>query len=194
MRNDDDIEHIYLDEEEATPPSAHHHKHAVGAVDTPAEKKKFYKLLVGILLVATLLSVIRGWDINRAMADFMAVFFITFASFKFYDIETFAHTYRTYDLIAARIRPWAYAVPFIEAFLGFWYLLSSGPAWLNILTLLFTGSAGWGVYKSLKQQKSHKFMCACLGRFIRLPLSKVSLVEDFAMFGMAALMLVASLL
>jgi len=190
MKRDDDIEHIYLDEEDAKPThAAHHSSHGVAAVDNAEEKKKFYKLLLGIFVVSTLLSVIRGWDINRAMADFMAVFFITFATFKFYNIETFAHTYRTYDIIAAKIRPWAYAVPFIEAFLGFWYLLSSGPTWLNVLTILFTGSAGYGVYKSLQKHKSSKFMCACLGNFIRLPLSKVSLVEDVAMGVMAFAML-----
>lgn len=193
--DDDDIEHIYLDDEDDHPtPAAHgQHHHTVEGVDSAAERKKFYKLIFGIFVVATLLSLIRGWDVNRAMCDFMAVFFITFATFKFYDIETFAHTYRTYDQIAARIRPWGYAFPFIEIFLGFWYLLSSGPTWLNLLTMLVTGTAGYSVHQALKRPKP-QFMCACLGNFIKLPLSKVSFVEDFTMFGMATVMLVLSAL
>lgn len=184
-----EIEHIYLDEEEDhSPHRPAAHAHAGGhAVETKAEYRKFYKVIFAIFAVATILSLIRGWDINRAMADFMAVFFITFAAFKFQNLEEFAHTYRTYDLLAARIRPWGYIFPFVEAFLGFWYLLSSGPMWLNVLSMIVTGTAAYGVHKTL-QQKRH-FHCACLGTFIRLPLSKVSLVEDVTMFIMAGIML-----
>jgi hypothetical protein len=87
-------------------------------------------------------------------------------------------------------RPWAYAFPFIEAFLGFWYLLSEGPVHLNVLTMFITGTAAIGVYKEVVRKPGSKFMCACLGNIIRLPLSKVSLVENVAMFAMASLMLI----
>jgi hypothetical protein len=190
--DEDEIEHIYLDDEDEQPrhaaPHAHSHAHAGGhAVETKEEYRKFYKVIFGIFAVATLLSLIRGWDINRAMADFMAVFFITFAAFKFQNIEEFAHTYRTYDLLASRIRPWGYIYPFIEAFLGFWYLLSSGPTWLNLLTIAVTGTAAYGVYKTLQQKR--QFHCACLGTFIKLPLSKITLTENLTMMIMAAFML-----
>lgn len=191
MKHDEEIEHIYLDEEDARPTGGHGAHHMVEAVETKAEYKKFYRLLIGILVVSTLLSIVRGWDIMRWMADFMAVFFITFAAFKFYDIEGFAHAYRNYDILAQKIRPWGYVYPFVEAFLGFWYLLSEAPIRLNILTLIITGIAAYGVRREL--QRKSKFQCACLGRFIRLPLSKVSYFEDVAMFGMAFLMIILNL-
>jgi hypothetical protein len=191
MPPDNEIEHIYLDDEPAPKPKDSDHKHHEAPVENSQEYKKFARVLLGILLVSSLLSFVRGWEPTRAMSDFMAVFFITFAAFKFADVELFAHTYRQYDLIAQRVRPWGYIYPFIEAFLGFWYLLSEGPANLNIITMIITGTAAIGVFQEVRKRHGSKFMCDCLGRFIRLPLSKVSLVEDVAMFGMAAIMLVA---
>ncbi len=191
MKPDRDIEHIYLDDEDdqpSPPPTSQHH-HSVAPVETKAEYRKFAYVLLGILTVSTILSLVRGWEPVRAMADFMAVFFITFAAFKFADIELFAHTYRQYDIIAQRVRPWGYMYPFIEAFIGFWFLLSEGPTNLLVITMLITGTAAIGVYKEVTKKHKSKFMCACLGKYIRLPLSKVSLVEDVAMFTMAAIML-----
>lgn len=186
---DDDIEHIYLDEEDQNPaPAAGGAHHMVEAVETREEYKKFGYVLLGILIVSSFLTFIRGAELNRFLADFMAVFFITFAAFKFYDLEGFAHGYRSYDILAQRIRPWGYIFPFIELFLGFWYLLSNGPTNLNLLTMLVTGTAAIGVWKEVKRKS--RFHCACLGTFIRLPLSRVSLVEDVGMFAMAAIMLV----
>jgi hypothetical protein len=189
MQPDKDIEHIYLDDEEPASTPAHPHHHTEPPIENKAEYRKFAYVLLGILTLSTVLSLVRGWEPTRAMADFMAVFFITFSAFKFADIELFAHTYRTYDILAQRIRPWGYIYPFIEAFLGFWYLLSEAPNNLNVITLLVTGTAAFGVWKEVSKKHHSKFMCACLGRYIRLPLSKVSLVEDVAMFVMAAVML-----
>lgn len=186
MKHDEDIEHIYIDNDAPLAPESHG-RHAAAPLETPDEQKKFNKVLLGIFIVSTTLSLIRGWDLNRWTADFMAVFFISAAAFKFNDIESFAHIYRTYDPIAKRLRPWGYIFPFIQAFLGFWYLLSSGPNWLNVLTLLVMGSAGYGVYMTMKEKP--KFASASLGHFLRLPLSKISRVEDATMFVTAAIML-----
>lgn len=184
--NPDEIEHIDLSQESTTKPSSPS-EHMVTAVETPAEYKKLVYILLGILIVSCLLTTIRGWSVGRFMADFMAMFFITFAGFKFVDIEGFVHGYRNYDIIAQRFRPWAYAFPFIEAFMGFWYLLSEAPTNLNLLALLITGTASIGVFREINRKS--RFMCACLGTFIRLPLSRVSLVENVSMFVMAAIML-----
>ncbi len=186
MKYDDDMEHIYL-EDEASPPVKSHGHHMTPAVESREEYKKLGYVLVGILIVSSLLTFIRGMALDRFLADFMAVFFITFAAFKFVDIEGFAHAYRNYDVIAKRIRPWAYAFPFIEAFMGFWYLLSEGPVSLNVLAMIITGTASIGVFREVKRKS--RFHCACLGTFIRLPLSRVSLIENMTMFVMAFAML-----
>lgn len=187
MQHDDDIEHIFLDDEEEASQSKHHQHHMTTAVENREEYKKLGYVLAGILLVASLLTFVRGITLDRFLADFMAVFFITFAAFKFVDIEGFAHGYRNYDIIAKKIRPWAYIFPFLEAFMGFWYLLSEGPLTLNILVIIITGTASIGVFKEVKRKS--RFQCACLGTFIRLPLSRVSLVENVSMLLMAVVMI-----
>lgn len=185
MQHDVD-EHIYLDDETVPAQKAAPMHHHAPAVESREEYKKLAYIIGGIFVVSTALTLIRGFDIGRWMGDFMAVFFITFAAFKFYDLEGFAHAYRNYDILAQRIRPWGYIYPFIEAFLGFWYLLSEAPTNLLVLTLLITGTASIGVWREVKRKS--RFHCACLGTFIRLPLSRVSLIENVSMFVMAGLM------
>jgi hypothetical protein len=178
----DDIEHIILDDELSG--RAKHHVHPI---ENRREYAKLAAVVAGIFLLSIIITTLRGWGGNRFANDFMATFFITFAGFKFISIEEFALTYRTYDLISKELRPWPYAFPFIEAALGFGYFISTDAWQLNLITLLITGTAGYGVYKALTRKS--KFMCACLGTLIRLPLTKVSLVENGAMFVMAAVML-----
>jgi hypothetical protein len=163
----------------------HHGMHAE-PLETRREYLKFAGVLAGILLVSLLLSYSRGWGVGRFMNDFMAVFFVTFAAFKFVNIEMFAAAYRGYDVIARRFTAWAYAFPFIEAGLGFAYLLSNSNPPLNLITMVITGVAGVGVLQELRKKSA--IPCACLGTVIRLPLSKISFVEDFLMFIMAAFM------
>lgn len=181
--DEDEIEHIYLDEEDVTlQPEADSQGRQL-AVETPEAYKKLRHVLTGVLLVALLLTFVRGLALDRFLADFMAVFFITFAAFKFMDIEGFVQAYRSFDVVASRIRPWAYAFPFIEAFLGFWYLLSEAPQNLNVLATVITGLALLGAWQEVKRRSRFNF--AATKSFIRLPLARVSLIENAPMFLLA---------
>lgn len=186
MNNLHEDDHIILGEENV---HASHGAAYIHPVESRREYVKFAAIIAGILLLSIAITTLRGWGGNRFANDFMATFFITFAAFKFINLEEFVMTYRSYDLISKEIRPWPYAFPFIEAALGFGYFISTDAWQLNFLTLLVTGTAGYGVYKALTQKS--KFACACLGTLIRLPLTKVSFVENGVMFLMAAVMLFA---
>lgn len=187
MHYDDDMEHIYLDDED--PRSVKIHERCnTSAVESREEYKKFGYIICGILLVSMTLTFIRGVAIDRFLADFMAVFLITLAASKFIDIESFAHAYRQYDIFARRIRPWGYMFPFLEVFIGFWYLLSDGPNNLNILTMIVMGTAAVGALKEIKRQS--RFSARGLGSFIRLPLARVGVIENVTIFGMAFILLV----
>jgi hypothetical protein len=59
--------------------------------------------------------------------------------------------------------------------------------WLHLVTLIVSTVAGIGVVRELAKKTA--IPCACLGNVIKLPLSKVSFVEDFGMLAMAMLML-----
>jgi hypothetical protein len=178
-------EHIVLDDELPS----HHMHHDNHPVESPKEYAKLAAVFVAIIVVSMIITSIRGWDGNRFANDFMATFFMTFAAFKFFRLEEFAIAFRGYDIIAKRYRPWPYIFPFVEAFLGFGYFVSTNAWQLNIITMLVTGVGAYGVWLELK--KKSNIPCACLGTIIKLPLTKVSLAENLTMFVMAALMLVS---
>lgn len=186
MKNvsDDEIEHIYLDNDEKFPPkndSQSHNREA--AVENSQEYKKLIYAIAGVTVVAMMLTIVRGISLGRFMADFMAVFFITFAAFKFVDIEGFADTFQNYDIVARLVRPWGYFLPFVEAFMGFWYLLSDGPVTLNILTMIVTGLSFIGIYRET-YHRTH-FQSAYLRTYLKVPFSKVRLIENVSMFALA---------
>jgi hypothetical protein len=52
------------------------------------------------------------------------------------------------------------------------------------------GFSGLGV--TLKLAKKEKFQCVCLGTFLKVPLTKVTVLEDFGMVGLALVMLFIS--
>lgn len=173
MQHDEHIHEIHLDE---------------GTEESPREYQKLAGVIGGILAISLLLGWARGWELERFLSDFMAVFFITFAAFKFVNMENFVGAYRGYDLIARRFGLWAYAYPFIEGILGVAYLLLDNSNMLNVVTMIITGVGAIGVWQELRNKSN--IMCACLGTVIKLPLSRVSFIEDFGMFGMALLMFV----
>lgn len=185
--DDDEIEHIYLEEEDKQPLPVRQ-SNVAPAVDNEEERTKLKRILVGVTLVAAMLTFVRGIELQRFVADFMAVFFITFAALKFADIEAFAHMYRNYDFIARLIRPWAYVLPFIQAFLGFWYLLSDGPRRLNIIALIIAGTAA---IPAIQASRHHfKTQYAYHKTLLRLPFTRISTLENTTLALLAIAMLV----
>ena len=152
-----------------------------------------YMPLIVVGLMITVVSLITSWSegfsLTEFLLDFMTGFFLVFAGFKLADLKGFAEGYSTYDLLAQRWFAYGYIYPFIE--LGFGLLMLSGfhPAWLlwtELGVMLFSG-----VGVAIKIARKEKFTCACLGTFLKVPLTKVTLVEDF---GMAATALALILL
>lgn len=147
-----------------------------------------------LLIVAFLLGVTSlihwgspGRDAHEWMSDFMAGFFLVFAFFKLLDVGAFARAFRGYDLIAERSNAYAYAYPFIELALGVAYLIRWHPPLTNAVTLVVMVISAAGVVNALR--KRQLIECACLGTVFRLPMSKVTLIEDLLMAVMAGVML-----
>ena len=125
------------------------------------------------------------FSIRTTISNFMAGFFLVFAGFKLMDLQGFAHGYASYDLLAQRAPAYGYLYPFIELSFGLLMLADIEPAallWTEFGVMAFSGL---GVV--IKLAKRERFQCACLGTFLKLPLTNITLVEDF---GMAALALV----
>jgi hypothetical protein len=162
----------------------------------PAEPPTSYFPLVLILLYiggGTLLveAAAGRFDWMRAMAHFMAGFFLVFSFFKLLNLTAFADAYAGYDIVAARWRGYGFVYPFVELALGAAYLTGFQPLATNVVTLVVMGVSTVGVVQSLLARR--KIRCACLGTVFNLPMSSVTLTEDLLMVGMAAAMLVAAL-
>lgn len=163
-------------------------RHMVDGESSPKEYFKFALVLVGIIAVSIWLFQASGSvSLVNWMRWFMGVFFVVFAGFKFIGYQMFAMMFAGYDVLAKRVKAYAYAYPFIELGLGLLYLLNLAPVWRDLLTVLIMGVGTIGVTQEIKKRSG--IHCACLGNVIKLPLSTVSLVEDVSMGLMAVVML-----
>lgn len=149
-------------------------------------------IIILLILVTTLVLSVHdfykgSFHIGQSMTYFMAGFFLVFSGFKLIDVNGFAEGYRTYDLIAQKIPQYGYMYPFIELLLGLLYVARVVSPFVNICTAVLMGVSGIGV--GIKIAKREKFQCACLGTFLNVPLTNVTVIEDFGMAIMALLML-----
>lgn len=149
-------------------------------------------LIIGLISLVTVLVSLNDLKNGRfmpavTMSYFMAGFFIVFSGFKLLDLKGFADGYSTYDLLARRWYKYGYIYPLLELSLGLMYLTQTNLYWVNIATIVVMGFSGLGVLESLS--KKRKFVCACLGTIIKVPLTTVTLIEDFGMVAMALVML-----
>lgn len=157
-------------------------------------KKKWltYKPLIIIVVFCLILAYAHSYkEIQQSesfMYGFMGYFFIFLSLFKFFDLKGFVEGFATYDLISQKFRPYGYIYPFIELFLGLAYLTSFHLLLANAITLIIMIISGLGVLKSVLSGKDIK--CACLGTVLNVPLSTVSILENFGMGAMAAYKLI----
>ena len=152
-----------------------------------------YLKLAGILGAITALAIgfspgPSGVQWLDAMRRFMGLFFLVFGLAKLFDLRTFVQAYAGYDVIAKRWTGYGYIYPFIELALAviFLFQLDSPPIYWLTAALMAIGSVG--VARELSRHS--KVRCACLGSFVQLPLTTVSLVEDVTMVVMAIVALV----
>lgn len=150
-----------------------------------------YIPLIVIVLMITAVSAIASWtgqfSLSGFVLHFMTGFFLVFAGFKLMDLKGFAEGYSTYDLLAQRWFGYGYIYPFIE--LGFGLLMLAGFHSTGLLWTEFAVMAFSGLGVAIKVARREPFMCACLGTFLKVPLTYVTLIEDFGM-AMLALLLI----
>jgi cation transport ATPase len=148
-------------------------------------------LLIGayIMGVTLLTAFVNGeFAMEHWMQSFMAAFFLVFSFFKLLDINGFADSYATYDIIAKRWRAWGLIYPFLELILGIAYLIRFNPLLTNGATFILMSISIVGVLQSVLNKR--KISCACLGTVFNLPMSTITIVEDSVMIAMSAVMLI----
>lgn len=162
---------------------------------TNEEIKSWLKTYKPILLIFFYISVATiiagtsgvGFNWTFAMRIFMSGFFLTFSFFKMLDLNGFADSYFTYDIIAKRFRSWGLIYAFIELLLGIAYAVNFQPWLTNLVTFIVMTVSIIGVLQSVLSKK--KIRCACLGAVFNLPMSTVTIIEDALMIVMSAAML-----
>jgi hypothetical protein len=116
----------------------------------------------------------------------MGGFFLVFSFFKLLNLQKFANSYASYDLLAMRWKTYGLLYPFCELGLGLAYLFN----WQINLTILLTMAlmvfSAVGVVLSVSRKQNIR--CVCLGDLMNVPLSTITLVEDVGMVIMAAMM------
>lgn len=143
-----------------------------------------YKPLIAILSFCIILSAVQSSsDDSQFMPLLMGYFFIFLSLFKFFDLRGFVDGFSTYDLMTKQKRAYGYAYPFIELALGLTFLANLEPIMINSITLAVMFLSGMGVLKSVLS--GQKLKCACLGTALNVPLSSVSILENFGMGAMA---------
>jgi hypothetical protein len=141
-------------------------------------------IIVGLIALASITASWNGgFDWMKTMQNFMAGFFFVFAGFKLLNVKGFAEGYSKYDLLAKRWYEYGLVYPFIELALGLGYILFPTCNWLHMFTAALMIFGGIGV--SIKIAKKEKFQCACLGTFIDVPLTYITIIENFGMTTMA---------
>ncbi|MFT3680781.1 MAG: cation transporter [Ferruginibacter sp.] len=146
-------------------------------------------LLFGYITVVSLITSFKNgaFYFTAAMNTFMAGFFLSFSFFKMLDLRGFADSYTMYDIIAKRIRWWAYIYPFVELLLGIAYAIHFDPVLTNSIAFIVMSISIIGVLQSLFNKRV--IQCACLGAVFNLPMSTVTIIEDALMIVMSGIML-----
>ena len=122
------------------------------------------------------------------MRNFMAGFFLAFSFFKILNLQGFADSYATYDIIAKRWRAYAFIYAFIELGLGLAYLIGFSPVATNTVTFFVMSISLIGVLQSVLNKR--KIRCACLGDVFNLPMSNITIIEDALMILMSLFMII----
>lgn len=146
-------------------------------------------IIVGLILLTSICVAWPSLNIISIIENFMIGFFLVFGAFKLIDLKGFAQGYSTYDLFAKRWYPYGYIYPFIEIGFGLSMLLRIFPLQILYLEIFIMLFSGLGVL--IKLIKHEKFTCVCLGTFLKVPLTKITLIEDFGMALLATVLLIS---
>lgn len=177
-----------------------HHNHHTHTHENEGQKsaldptthslKDYIPLIITLIFIGiasgTYIAVTSNTLQNWMMAS-MGYFFLFFALFKFIDLPGFKEGFSHYDILAQRLPVWGYIYPFAELALGILYLLNVQNPLLHWATLIVTALNVVSV--TIKLMRKEKFMCACLGTVLKVPLTTVTLIEYGIMGVMAAWML-----
>lgn len=150
----------------------------------------YWPLILLFLLAAGIpaLNVVKsslGFD--KWMYEFMGTVLVALSYFKLLDLPKFADGFSTYDPIAKRLHAYGYVYPFLELLSGIAFLMAFSVQLVSILVISFLSVTTYGVAQALMEKRT--LQCACIGTIFKLPLTKITIIENTLMIAMAVMVL-----
>ena len=126
-------------------------------------------------------------DQNELMNNIMGTILIIFGVLKLLDLDTFADIFSKYDLVSKKYKPYGYLYPFLEIILGINFIRKKHLKISYIVTIILMVISLIGVTVSIIQGR--QLRCGCLGSFLHIPLSYVTISENMVMLIMSWMLL-----
>jgi copper chaperone CopZ len=150
-----------------------------------------FAYIAGIASITAFHNQIFEWEhfrLNMFLHNFMTGFFLVFSFFKLLDVTAFAKSFQQYDLLAKYIPGYAVQYPFIELSIGVACLLNYELhlIYLTEITIMSIGLVGV-IQSNLRKQQ---IQCACLGTVFKLPMSKITIIENSIMIAVGIALLI----
>ncbi len=117
----------------------------------------------------------------------MGIVLVALSYFKLLDLSKFADGFSTYDPIAKRLHAYGYVYPFLELLSGIAFLMALSVQLVSILVISFLSVTTYGVARALMEKRT--LQCACIGTIFKLPLTKITIIENILMIAMAVMVL-----
>lgn len=157
--------------------------------------KRYWPLVVVVLMSiiggAALLAISPESSLKFFMVNISGFFFIFLATLKFWDLKGFSEAFLKYDLVAKKIKIYAYLYPFLELIIAIGYLAHFFIFGVALLTAVIMLVTLCGVLPAIFSKEEVR--CACMGTKLDIPLSLVTLIEVLGMGTMAVFILIKQL-
>lgn len=158
-------------------------------IEEKASLKPLYLLLVGIGWVSIGLTLL--FPINTFMMYLMGVWFLAFGLLKLYDLRGFVEAFCQYDFIARKLKLYGYILPFLEIILGLIYILNTSMLYMTAVNVVALIISLLGIVSAYSVVKSGKqIACACMWTKWKLPMTKVTVLENLFMAFMVVYMFI----
>ena len=181
LRSQDEVEAFKAKHQVSTTPQIFFGEDRIGGYtdlaehfDVEAESADYsYAPVIAVFSTAGLISLAA----SLGMTGLMGVSLSMLASLKLMDMDAFAESFKKYDLITKRFKPYAKIYPFAELLIGLGFLSGLAPLVTGISSLLIGTSGGISVFKAVYIDKL-ALNCACVGGNTKTPLGIVSFAGE----------------
>ncbi len=143
-----------------------------------------YRPVIAVFATAGLIALALGIGVQ----GFMGVALALLACLKLMDPSAFATSFRKYDRLSQRWRPYAGLYPYLELLVGLAVLAGVAIPPIGGMATLMGLEGAFSVIQAVYIDKLD-LNCACVGGNSRTPLGLVSVLENVAMVAMGLLML-----